>query len=378
MLSMGLAAFPITAVAALGPFIVTDLAISRTAFGSVSSAMFVVAIILSLIAGQVVDRLGSRAVLSVLYIASGSAVLLFANASSLLGMLVAGMVVGIAQACANPATNAAVVQLVQRRDVGMMLGLKQSGVPLMQFMVGITLAPVAAALGWRQAFLLGLSVIIPSLIVTRRVIPSQQRRETSGEPLRILAVPPDLAWLFLSMLLSAMALQAHNVYLPLYAFEALLLSPVRAGGLVGVVGLVGMLSRVGFGRMAGRHAAPVRLVTVISGAAVVGSVGILVSPLVGESLLWISAIVFGGAAFGFNVVGMTIVVQSVDATMAGRVTGAFASMMFLGFATGPVAFGAIVDTFSYAVAWTFVVVLFVVVSFISLLKILRAPGEGRS
>lgn len=354
--SMGLAAFPIFALAALGPSVVAELGISRTAFGAVSTTMFTTAILVSLVIGLLVDRLGPRIILGVLYMAAGVAVVLFSNATSVPQMLLAGVIVGFAQAAGNPATNAVIARWVPSSSMGTLVGLKQSGVPLTQFIAGGLLAPVAALIGWRSAFLVGLLLILPGMLLTMWVVPPSEREAVSGGRSRTM-VPHGLRWLFVCTFLLAAALQAANVYLPLFAFEAVGTSAVTAGVLVGTVGIVGMVSRVLVGRIAGRYPRPVHIVALIAAAAVVSVVGLIASIALGPLLLWVSAILFGASVFGFNVVGMTVILQSVDRAAAGRASGALATVMFTGFALGPITFGSIVDlTDSYRAGWSFVLV----------------------
>ena len=373
--SMGLAAFPIFGLAALSPLVVAELGISRTAFGAVSTTMFATAILVSLVIGRFVDRVGPRIVLAILYVAAAGAVLLFAQAASIGRMLAAGVIVGFAQAAANPATNAVIVRWVPARDVGMLVGIKQSGVPLTQFAAGAILAPIAALVGWRSAFLLGLLLIVPNMLLTLWVVPGSTHGPGGSGP-GWGGVPRPLRWLFACTFLLAMALQAANVYLPLFAFEAVGTSAVSAGVLVGTVGLVGMVSRVALGRLAGRHPHPVRIVALIAIVATVAVLGLIASVSLGAPVLWVSALLFGASVFGFNVVGMTVVLQSVDRSAAGRATGAIATVMFMGFALGPITFGALVDvTDSYLVAWAFVLAACAAAALIGLREMRRSASE---
>lgn len=351
--AMGVASFPIFALAALGPAVVAELEISRTQFGAVSTTMFVTAIFGSLLIGRAVDRIGARRVLVALFLCSTTAVGLVASAGSFAQLLTAGIVVGLAQASANPATNSAVSYHVRREHRGTLMGVKQAGVPLSQFIAGAMLAPVAVVIGWRPAVLLGLALILPTLLATLIVLPAGAPSSAAGAGPRM-GVPRGLGWLFVCTFLLATALQAANVYLPLYAFEVVGLSASTAGVLVGVVGAVGMVARILLGRIAGASPRPVRIVASIG---IVATASVLSIAAAGghELLLWLGAIVFGASVFGVNVVGMTVIIRSVDAASAGRASGALSMVMFTGFALGPIGFGSLVDaTGSYLVAWLIV------------------------
>jgi predicted MFS family arabinose efflux permease len=352
--AMGVASFPIFALAALGPVVVAELDISRTQFGAVSTTMFGTAIVGSVLIGSAVDRVGARRVLVALFLCSTTAVGLVASAGSFARLLTAGVVVGLAQASANPATNSVVSHHVRVEHRGSLMGVKQAGVPLSQFIAGGVLAPVAVVIGWRAAVLLGLVLILPTLLATLVVLPPGTPVTAVGHGPRM-GVPRGLAWLFVCTFLLATALQAANVYLPLYAFEEVGLSASTAGVLVGVVGAVGMVARILLGRVAGASLRPVRIVACIGVVATASVLGITAAAGGSHLLLWLGAVMFGASVFGVNVVGMTVIIRSVDPANAGRASGALSTVMFTGFALGPIGFGSLVDaTDSYLVAWTLV------------------------
>lgn len=353
--AMGVASFPIFALAALGPLVVAELDISRTRFGAVSTTMFATAIVGSLLIGRAVDRVGARRVMVALFLASSTAVGLVASAGSFSRLLVAGLVVGVAQASANPATNSVVSHHVRIEHRGTLMGVKQAGVPLSQFLAGGVLAPLAVIIGWRAAVLLGLLLILPALLATLAVLPGGTPASTPEVRVPRMGVPGGLGWLFACTFLLATALQSVNVYLPLYAFEVVGMSASAAGVLVGVVGAVGMVARILLGRVAGASTRPVRIVAMIGVVATFAAMSITASAAGSHLLLWLGAITFGASVFGFNVVGMTLIIRSVDAASAGRASGGLSTVMFTGFALGPIGFGSLVDvTGSYTIAWALV------------------------
>lgn len=348
--AMGLAAFPIFAVSALSPLIVTDLDLTRTQLGAVTTVMFLVAVVASPAAGRAVDRFGARSVLLALYVAASVALAFVASAGSFAGLAVAGIAVGIGQGAANPATNAVVSRHVLPRRRGVLLGIKQSGVPLAQFLAGAALAPLAVVLDWRLAVLLGFVLIVPSALATAVVVPEDPPRLSAGGPAG--RATQDLGWLICCTLLLALAVQATNIYLPLYAFEHVGTSSTSAGILVGMVGLLGATSRIVLGRLAGRVDTPS---VVVLGLALVAIVAIGTLAMAGPGAgvaLWIGAALFGSSVLGFNAVAMTVVVRRVPSERAGSASGALATAMFAGFALGPLAFGALADmTGGYRTGW---------------------------
>jgi predicted MFS family arabinose efflux permease len=373
--AMGLAAFPIFSLAALSPVVVTDIGISRTQLGAVSTTMFGIGIIGSVVLGRLVDRVGAKRVLIGLFVTSSLAVALLASATTFLALLIAGVIVGMSQAAANPATNSIVSHHVAREHRGILMGVKQSGVPLAQFVAGGLLAPIAVVLGWRGAVLLGFVLIVPALIGTLAVLPASARNTVASTGPRF-GIPPSLGWLFACTFFLAVALQATNVYLPLYAFEVVGASASMAGVLVGVVGVVGMVARILLGRAAGNTERPVAIMAIIGAVATAAVACIAAASAGGVALLWIGALAFGASAFGANVVGMTVIVRRVDASSAGSASGALSTVMFTGFAIGPLGFGGLVDlTGSYVFVWFLVLGICALSGAVALTVLWRA-GRG--
>ncbi|MDQ3945015.1 MAG: MFS transporter, partial [Actinomycetota bacterium] len=135
------------AFGALGPFIIDDLDLSRTALGSLTTVMYFVGAALSPVLGPVVDRIGGRRSLLALF-AVGSAGTVVAAAAPGYGGLVAGAALaGVAVALGNIATNQLIARHVEPARQGILTGLKQSGVQAGAFLAGAALPAVAEVWG---------------------------------------------------------------------------------------------------------------------------------------------------------------------------------------------------------------------------------------
>ncbi|PWS46734.1 MFS transporter, partial [Streptomyces sp. ZEA17I] len=138
-------------IGALGPRLVDGLGISPTMLGLTTTVGFGTAAVLSPGGGRMVDRIGPRRALVLLFLLSAAALALIGaapGAGLLLGAVALG---GIPQALANPATNKAILATVEPARRGAVTGLKQSGVQLGAFVAGLPLAALAGGLGWRGA-----------------------------------------------------------------------------------------------------------------------------------------------------------------------------------------------------------------------------------
>jgi len=126
-----------------------------------------------------------------------------------------------------------------------------------------------------------------------------------------------------------------------------------AGLAAGLMGLVGVVARVAWGRRHDRTTTPVTRTLLFLAAASVLAVGLVwAAQAAGVALLWAGAVALGATAVAWNALGMLSIVRDVDASRAGRASGRVLLGFFAGFFTGPVSFGAVVDaTDTYAFGW---------------------------
>jgi MFS family permease len=154
-------------------------------------------------------------------------------------------------------------------------------------------------------------------------------------------------------MLSGTALQASNVYLPLYGYEELGLPVVTAGSVAGVVGGMGLATRIAWGYVSGRVGSPRWPLVGLALAAAAGTSGFyLAGRLSSVPVLWTGALVFGATGVAINVVLMVAVLRLAPQRAIGRASGILAFGMYLGFVIGPISFGGLIDvTGSYGSGW---------------------------
>lgn len=358
--TMGIPSLVTFSIGALGPSIVTDLALSRTDLGLVSSMASVAGIVGSLFLGRLVDRLGARAVLFGLLGGSGVSLLLLAATPFYGILLLVGGLAGLAQACANPVTNSLIAEFTTPDRRGTVLGVKQSGVQMGQFFAGFTLPPLAVVVGWRSSVLLALVLVAGTTIWGHRDIPRGRSRNASDRPSSKQAaasrsIDRDLLWLCAYTFLIALPVQPINIYLPLYAYETGLLSATGAGMAVGVVGTVGVVGRIGVGHFAARLQAPSAWLAPLAIVAVAAMIAMTFAQTAGVGLLWLGAVLFSLSALTGNVVIMLTVLARTPEGGTGHASGLVSAAMFVGFTLSPAAFGLVVDaTDHYPDAWALV------------------------
>lgn len=149
-----------------------------------------------------------------------------------------------------------------------------------------------------------------------------------------------------------------GAYLPLYTQEQVNLSAATAGLLVGVMGFVGIVSRIAWGWSTERIGRFSLALAAMSIGSVVG-IFFLLGGRLAPALVWLAVVVFGATAVTWNAVGMLAVITSVEAPDAGRASGHVLAGFYSGFIVTPALFGYSVDsTGTYLWGWLAVAGLF--------------------
>lgn len=365
-LSMGVGPLALYALTALSPLVIADLGMTRTQFGSLATFSFLVAAVGSAFAGRVIDRFGGRSTLIGLFATSAVALFSVTFSPSYGWLLLAIGLSGFSQSLSNPVTNQLIAVHLPPGRRGLLMGVKQSGVQMSQFLAGASLPAAAAFIGWREATggsavvaVLGIAIVLASVPIDRAAMePAPQG--TSARPGSV-PLPRDVYWLTGYTFLMGVALQATNVYMPLYAFESVGLSAALAGATTGVMGAVGLMARIGWGRFAERVDDPQIPLSVLAGCSALGVAALALAGPGLTWLVWVGAAIHGATALASNVVVMLAVVKAVPTYQVGRATGVLAVGLYLGFAAGPVSFGASVDRLGvYLPNWLALIVIYVV------------------
>ncbi len=344
---------------ALGPFLVHDLALSRSQLGSLVTAAFGVATVLSLASGHAVDLAGARRALAVLLALVAADLVLLSLAPAYGALLAAAALGGVAQSLANPATNKLVAAHVSSGRRAVTIGIKQSGVQVGAFAAGLLLPPLAAAAGWRAALRVAAVVPFAAFLLALLALPAGSAAETAGRAR--LPSPPraTVRWLMVYSTCLGGGIAATNTYLPLYAHERLGVQAAAAGAVLAAVGLSGIVSRVCWTQVSSRMRDPVLALAGLAATAACFGLVAWLAERGGIALLWVGALGLGASAVAAHAVSMLIVVNETRLQATGHASALVALGFFAGFAVSAPAFGALVDASrSYTPGWLLVAGLF--------------------
>lgn len=352
-----------TVVCSLPAFLTPAMAVQLTAdldFGTVGigaavATFFGTMAVTSMYLGRVADRLGATLSLRLATIGAAIAATSIAVLSRTWLTLASMLVVsGVAAALAQPAANRLLVNRVRRGRLGTAFGMKQSAPPTASMLAGLSVPVIALTVGWRWAFgLAAIAALVVAVVVGPRP-PSAPARVARADrakpvPLRNRSTLVVLASSF------GLAFAASSVVLAYYVDAAVLAgSSQRGAGLVfAAASLTAIVTRLVAGVACDRLTlSPLRLSAALLASGAVGAVLLATGDPV--------TMAFGGVValagtWGFpGMFWFALVRAYPDAP--GRITGTMAPAA-VGGIIGPIGFGALATSVSYASAWMLTAVL---------------------
>ena len=361
-LAMTLPMLVLYAIGALGPQLVADLGVDRTELGVLPAAAFAVAAVLSLWAGRIVNRAGTRGAGAALFLVVAVSFATMALAGGLGLLIVAVATCGIAQALSNPVTNRIIADRVPARARGTVVGIKQSGVQLAALVAGVGLPPIAAGWGWQAALACVPPVALACLIATLRLphaaLGTARRPGAVGGRLLPAAPGRALAWLLALQLCLGAGLAAVTTFVPLYAHQDLGASERHGALILAGFGVSGIVSRVLWTSVAGRRGDPLGLQLMLALLATIAAGALWLSsaiPAGGLVLVWAGAIGVGATAVAANAVSMLSVINDRRFGPVGHASALASSGFFAGFVVSPPLAGLLADITGFGGTWILVI-----------------------
>ncbi len=335
-------------ISATSTLIMADLGISESQFGLLAATCFASAALSSMSLGRLSDRISSRSQMLIIFGGTALALILMAVSGNYLWLLAAVLLSGPAQAISNPTTNRIIIHAVQPGKRPGWMGLKQSGVQASQLFSSLFFPAAALFAGWRGAAVGAAQVLGVLLAYAWARLPAAPRTKSARtDDIRPPAERrfPAAVWLLAAFaLFSGAGMQATNVYLPLFAQRELGFSLLLAGAAAAAAGVVGVASRVMWGRRMAEGVRASTLLLILAAGAICGAVLLLAAGETGiPALLWAGVVFHGASVLGVNVVVMAGVLREVPKERVGAASGAVSLGMYAGFASGPLVMGLLLE-----------------------------------
>lgn len=338
---------PLFLTAGLAVQIGSDLDFTASQLGVAPAAFFGAGAVVSPFAGRVVALVGSLRAMRVGVLLVALLLIVVAGAVgsliSLVGTLaVAGAVNGLTQ----PATNLYVAEKFHIARRGAAYGAKYAAIPTASLLAGLAVPALGLTVGWRWAFgLFALVAVTVAITTTESRDLAEHRSQTTTTAVtfphhRLLVLATGAGFAAAGASALAVFMVAGGVHAGL--------SQANAGLLFAMASGVGIAARLLTGVSAdrrGRHH-----LEVVAAMLVIGAVGI-VALASGSSLLFLlGAPIAFGAGWGWPGLFILAVVQRHPLAPAAA-TGTTQTGTSVGCVLGPLAFGLLVEHFSYGAAW---------------------------
>jgi MFS family permease len=350
ILTLAAGAFVIVGASANAPHIRASLGLSAVGVGAIASVSYLGAMLTSRIGGRATDRFGPAVVIATgmmsMALGVGTAAIAPMAAVFYVGVLLAGLGYGIV----NPATNVLANPSTARRR-GLVMSVKQSGVPLGGIAAGAILPSLSAAVGWRLAFVLPLSMCVGvAVLIDQR---GRRRRTLHGDATDVHAslvrmrLPHGFAYGFAT----AGSQVSLFAFTAVYLADGRGLSANRAGLGVSLLLVGGLIGRPAWGWISDLY--PERRLLVLQLTAVLGAAAITAMWIVPAGWLPVALFLIGVSAVGWNGVYVAAVAEAAEPHRIGWTTGAALTVINLGAVTCPLIIGLIVQlTHSWAWGWS--------------------------
>ena len=368
-----LIAFVARSLAPLGLIIGEDLLLTKTQIGMIPAALFLGQSLISIPAGLLTDKIGSRKMIFFVTLILGGSFLVMSITPSFILLLFLITIAGFAYGASHPTTNRGVIYWFSVQTRGTAMGLKQMGVTLGSALAALILLPIASNFSWQSAtFSASISLLIVGLLIY--IVydePKNRVQDKTKLPLKkinyksILLMFKHKALILITF--SAMLLSGSqmilNTFIILFAHEKIGISLILSGVLLGIAELGGSLGRVCWGIISDRLFKGKRVIVLLLISFLVATVSIIIALLpygVPFHIMVIIVFIFGFGTSGFNGVWMNVTTEIVPPSFSGVATGFSITFGSWGVIFLPPLFGIIVDqTGTYVVGWLFVAILMV-------------------
>lgn len=360
----------------LAPLLADDFSLSKFQVGLLPSAFFLGQLLISLPAGFLTDRFGSRKIMLFLVISLSISFGTFTFVHHFGLLLLFVFFGGLSYGCIHPVTNRGIIYWFPLNKRGTAMGIKQMGVTAGSALSVLILLPVALQWGWRIALLVSVTLL---LIIGFLTYFFYQDPHVDLVKMHVsLPIFFHSIWQLMKekplliVTLSAMGLNAIqmtlNTYLIFFALEQLKFSIIIAGSLLLVSELSGAVGRIIWGIVSDRMFGGRRLIVLMI-VAILSLVGCVLMAFMSEGIsLWVVilvSILFGLSVSGFNGIWMNIATESVSKENTGLVSGFSIALGSFGVVFGPPVFGAMLEiTNSYSIAWFLLGALSIIVFFL--------------
>ena len=276
--------------------------------------------------------------------------------------IVGAFAVGMGYGVATPAASHLLARTIAPQQRGFIFSIKQSGVPIGGFLLGVTIPVIAFHYSWQYGLLsiiLLLFLLILLLQTIRTMFDIGLERDRKISPAETVAAvklaikDSRLRPLVLSSFIYAMMQLSIFTFYVVVLVEQVNLDPVTAGTVFSIMHVGGIVGRPLLGWISDKILPAVPLLSLVGFA--IFLCGLALATLDANCpylLLCALSLVTGIVAAGWNGVYISEIARVMPSTEVGRATGGVSAFTFLGVVIGPAVFTTIIGlSGSYSAAF---------------------------
>lgn len=346
------------------PFIQSELKLNYTQLGSIMTFMYLGAMIISFPAGWLTDKLGVKKMIFFSQVFMGFFVGLYSLTGNYLTAILFALIIGLGYGMINPPTTKGILVLVGKKNRGLAMSVKQTGVPIGGAVAAGLLPSFAILYSWKYSLILGALLItlsgFLSLVLYHESrlggIPPDGNLESSKFNWKEIYQNKNIVFLSIGSAFCCMVQISLITYIMLYLRDVKKFDLIPAAFYLTLINIGGIFGRISWGVISDRLFKGARkivlelIVFLIFGVSLILGINIDLPPIALSFVLFI----FGFSAIGWNGVSHAFLVELSGEKMAGRAVGLAMVIFFLGNLSGPLLFGKIIDlTGTYNMAWYF-------------------------
>jgi MFS family permease len=343
----------------LAPMIAADRNLNASIIMFYSPLICIAAFVMNFLVPGLLYRVGGMG-LSLICLTLSALGLLCLLPSGTAVLVAVPVLIGLSSGAMNPASSQILGPRSTSQTAGLIMSLKQTGVPLGSALVGVLLPFMVLHWGWRSAVL---DVVLASIVLILICLPTvrwlngaKSAKPMAGyrplEPLkRIIAMPGMLNFLLAAMIFTGMQ-HCLRSFFTIYLVDRLGLPLTVAGTAFAASQVAGIVGQIAWAVMSDRALGSDKVM------AIIGTIIALAAALTAiMNAHWpVSAIVTVGVLFGVSAAGFVPVVlaevaRRSPAGQVGALTSGANLFIISGVLLGPLAFGAVGALFDYATAF---------------------------
>ncbi len=335
------------------PLYAYQLGADRFEVGALFSVATLAAALLSLPSGLLIDRFGARSLLIFSIVVAAGSQVAAAATTTVFPLYIWQIAGGLGSGAQQAALLSAVTESVKSGRLGRAMGwltfAMQAGFFIGPSIAGLLLTriDIRTDLAVTTAMLV---FTVPGALLASGTRQSSERGLSLREPLRALVSQRAFVPVVIGLLAATLVWGTIGAFLPIFGKEALKLPSSQVGLLLALQAVANGLSRIPGGRLVdrARRRWPIVFVGVLMWSVAAVVLGHL-SGFGGPAIVLILATPFMATAY----VAMGVVFADLSSASTRGVTmGVYGTVLFLGLAIGPLAFGPLVKTYGYEAGFT--------------------------